>query len=110
MYYTEFEICRDYRLAADGTEQIRVLAQLNATTQSKIREILSNNGYEVKKPIPRMKWTDEINRILVEMRQRGLKTKEIAEMMGLSSGTISMQISNLKRRGKLDAILQVSEL
>ena len=41
---TEFDICQMYRQAKDKREQIKILAELNATYPSRIIKILSKNG------------------------------------------------------------------
>lgn len=46
---TKEEICRDYRLAANKREQIKVLADLNACTKQQIADILIEDGQEVPK-------------------------------------------------------------
>lgn len=46
MYMTEGEICNEYRLAKFKDRQIKILAQLNATTVQKIQKILIENGYD----------------------------------------------------------------
>ena len=46
---TKEEICRDYRLAANKREQIKVLADLNACTKQQIADILIEGGQEVPK-------------------------------------------------------------
>lgn len=46
---TKEEICRDYRLAANKREQIKILAELNACTKQQIADILIEDGQEVPK-------------------------------------------------------------
>lgn len=44
MIYTDEYICESYRRARRPKDQIIILAQLNATTPSEIRKVLSRNG------------------------------------------------------------------
>lgn len=46
---TKEEICRDYKLAANKREQIKILADLNACTKQQIADILIEDGQEVPK-------------------------------------------------------------
>ena len=46
---TKEEICRDYKLAANKREQIKILAHLNACTKQQIADILVEDGQEVPK-------------------------------------------------------------
>jgi len=59
MEMSEKEICRAYLMAVSRPKQIRILAELNGTTQEKIAKILTDNGYllpkkkeKVEKPKP----------------------------------------------------------
>ena len=44
---TNGEICEMYRSSKNKTSQIKILAELNAVPEEKIREILSEGGYEM---------------------------------------------------------------
>lgn len=43
------EICRDYKSAKNKKEQIKILAQLNCTTEAYIKAVLIENGLVVPK-------------------------------------------------------------
>ena len=45
MNMTPEEICRSYREAKKKMEQIKILSELNATTEEEIKKILKENGY-----------------------------------------------------------------
>lgn len=55
MQMTEEEIVRSYKQAASPHKQITVLAELNGTNTATIRDILRDNGIEIKKPGPKPK-------------------------------------------------------
>lgn len=57
MQMTREEIVRDYLQAKNKSKQLKVLADLNLTTQSEIRRVLIEGGVEgVKAPKRLMKW------------------------------------------------------
>lgn len=48
MQMTDGEICREYRLAKNKREQIRILAELNCTDERSIIDILLRGGEKVR--------------------------------------------------------------
>lgn len=52
MEMTESEICRNYRLAKNRSEQLQILAELNVTSRAEIIGILIRGGERVRLAIP----------------------------------------------------------
>lgn len=63
---TKEEICRDYRLAANKRDQIKVLAELNACSKQKIAEMLIEDGQEVPKWYQKKEEPQEPKKVTVE--------------------------------------------
>lgn len=63
---TKEEICRDYRLAANKMEQIKILADLNACTKQQIADILIEDGQEVPKWYQKKEGPQEPKKVTVE--------------------------------------------
>lgn len=91
------EVCLQYRLAKDKKKQIKILAELNATTKQKIVEILTQGGVavpeqkpqtpQVAKPKqPRVFKFDET--LARQLYDQGLMDKEIGRLVGASQPTI----------------------
>lgn len=115
---TEFDICRDYRLAKNKRQQIKILADRNVCGIREIQEILARNGlYSGKLAAPRpvkpegakrvkrrdsLKWTPEMVNTLLAMRERGYKTGDIAESLGINPKQVTQKTYDLTKRGKQD--------
>ena len=63
---TKEEICRDYKLAANKREQIKILAELNACTKQQIADILIEDGQEVPKWYQKKEESQEPKKVTVE--------------------------------------------
>lgn len=82
MTMTNAEIVADYRQAKDKRPQIKILADLNATGMSVIKEILRDAG-EVLPRAP-------LDGAQIEaLYKRGLSDEKIAKEMGCSLGSIA---------------------
>ncbi len=82
---TNGEICELYRSAKHKTSQIKILAELNAVPEEKIREILSKGGYEMSvkatlknKPVTNKKAEVETKPAAVEKKKAEVEQKPAA--------------------------------
>ncbi len=92
---TEEEIRRDVRLAKAPEHQVRVLAELNCTTQKVIRSILSGQTWDeilgIGKPVPRGKgkgWTSSEIALVIKMRNERCTLAQIAKALGRTGGSV----------------------
>lgn len=105
---TEFEICRDYRLAKDPKEQINILSDMTGKTRAEIKEILWRNSQtdsRIKITPPREEkygrtWTEEMDRMLLLLVGRGFTRKKIAEFMAMTKPRVENRLQKLKKEGK----------
>lgn len=75
MWYSEYDICYEVRHALNPYQQIRVLAELNETSVSKIEKILKQNDV----PLPKYQrqsrsYTEKIERM--EVTEDHLKRRQ----------------------------------
>lgn len=114
---TEFDICRDYRLAKNKREQIKILADRNVCGVREIQEILARHGlYDGKIAAPAkpklqkpkkekskgkkyVKWTADMVEALLAMREQEYKTRDIAGRLGVTPMQVTQKTYDvLKRR------------
>lgn len=97
MWMDNEEICLQYRLAKDKKRQIKILAELNATTKAQIVEVLKKGGIVVPEQKPQTPKVDKpkqpkafrFNTELVRsLYDKQLTDKEIAAQMCLHVSTI----------------------
>lgn len=107
MPMTEYEICREYLLAKNPAEQIGILADENCMTRGEIREILYRNSLtdkRIKIKPPRKKtrfyWDAESDGMLVKLHERGFRTKQIAEYMGLEYEQVQNRLTKIRKAMK----------
>lgn len=86
LHMTEGEIIADYRQAKDPEAQIKILADLNCTSEDVIREIVGlppskQRGGKAKRE-------EQSNRIR-ELYNQGFTDKEISEKLGVSASTVA---------------------
>lgn len=105
MEMTVGEILTSYRQAADKSEQVKILAELNLCKMCDIERILAKNGYEV----PRRKgvnmvrapkgrtscitWDDAAVARLEGYVREGLSNLEIADRFGTTEKNISVHVT-----------------
>jgi len=98
----KYEIEVLYRQAADRREEIKILAQLNATTRLEIINVLNELGYDIKKPRKKKSfWTDGRLEALVRFIKHNMPYRVIAETLGCSLSTIDSKVRDLKDEGVL---------
>ena len=94
MTMTESEICLSYQQAKSKKRQIRVLAELNATTQTEIRKILEKNNYSTRKSKVKRAMSDSkiydstLCERYVNLADAGLDTKQIASKLGMTEDAV----------------------
>lgn len=102
---TKEEICRDYKLAANKREQIKILADLNACTKQQIADILIEDGQEVPKWYQKKEGPQEPKKVTVEELDDW--TQKIVEQQlmieALTEQNNALVESNAALREKLDA-------
>ena len=81
MWMDEGEIVRDYNAAANKSEQVKILAELNGCEKKKIVEILQKNGVPVKvrKNRPKTEEEREEQAIRLALHYLDMWNKEIRE-------------------------------
>lgn len=93
MYMTDDEICVRYRQARDKKAQIKILADLNATSKQEIISVLEDAGIplpeklKLDKPKPPRVFKFDEN-LARQFYVQGMMDKEIAEQLGVSKTTI----------------------
>ena len=102
---TKEEICRDYRLAANKREQIKVLADLNACSKQEIADILIEDGQEVPKWYQKKEEPQEPEKVTVEeaMRLTAKITEQTLTIEALKEQNNALGKSNAALSEKLDA-------
>lgn len=102
---TKEEICRDYRLAANKREQIKVLADLNACTKQQIADILIEDGQEVPKWYQKKEEPQEPKEMTVEevVNLTAKITEQTLTIEALKEQNNALGESNAALREKLDA-------
>lgn len=102
---TKEEICRDYKLAANKREQIKILAELNACTKQQIADILIEDGQEVPKWYQKKEEPQEPKKVTVEELDDW--TQKIVEQQlmieALTEHNNALRKSNAALSEKLDA-------
>lgn len=103
---TENEMCREYGMAKNPLEQIKILADLNCISVMDVRKILTKNGITIPKNKRKRSWSDENEKELARMCAAGASVYDMSRRFGLDDCTIYDKINrlNLVRRNK-DAIL-----
>ena len=83
LYMTPEEIKSNYLQAKDRKEQIKVLADLNATSRQRIREVLEEQGVDLNHYVESRKawWTADEDALLRDLWAQGCTIKEIADVM-----------------------------
>lgn len=88
-------IANDYKFAKDKNAQIKILAELNACSESDIINILAKKnlipGLPKKEKLKRAKpviWTPELDREVQTLHREGLTIVEIAERLGINKQSI----------------------
>lgn len=105
---TEFEICREYRQAKYPNEQIKIIADLTCKTREEIKEILMKNGqmkpkketWQTSSSRYGVTWTEEMDRMLLLLVERGFTRKKIAEFMAFTKPRVENRIQKLKKEGR----------
>lgn len=97
MEMTAEEICRDYRLSLRKNAQIKILAELNLTTKTEIKRILSKGGIAVKqKDRPKgtrpTVWTPERIRAFNDYYAQGIKAHQMAALLGVARESVRKRI------------------
>ena len=97
------EICRSYRLAANKSKQVDILADLNGCSPQDIIDILTENGeisgMPKKKKSKSQRWTVDDEKKLIECYENGIGNFEIAEKLGRDYKAVCDKIYNLKKKG-----------
>ena len=81
MLMTDFQIGKMYRLAKDKEEQIKIMAQLNACSEKRIRKIL---GLPIPERQQAKRWSAKEDEIIIDMTNNGYSCQEIAKILGRS--------------------------
>ena len=85
MEMDETEILWNYRNAANPKKMIKILAELNACSKKKIREILEKNGAIPVKEKPRNRnaqcWTKQEDKILIDGLAAGMNSSQVKELL-----------------------------
>lgn len=104
MWYTEGEVLKAYRNAADKSEIVDILCQINSCSRQQIMSILIKNniididGNEIKQAIinknevsdmARINWDKEKLDKIQSMLNEGKTQKQIGEHFGVTAGNIS---------------------
>lgn len=88
---TDEEICALYRESRFKAKQIGILAELNCTCREQIVNILTENGFEIKrKKSVKRPTAESVNlrkKELAEMAAAGMSVKEAAQALGMSYST-----------------------
>ena len=110
MTMTNEEIYRSYKQAKHPERQIGILADLNACRKEEIKTIIKL--YEGENNMVQ-KWTTDMDRILVESREKGTPYGEIAETLGVTIRACENRAYRLsqesKEADKLAAIAKEAE-
>ena len=115
-WMSEKDIADMYTGAANRQKQIKVLAELNACSQSDIREILARKGIEVPAPkvnkqkgVIKIHWSIEQLIELLKLKDSGWSNKALANHFGRSEvavrnvlvkmnpNVVSIQPKNIKK-------------
>ena len=99
--WTEVEIQKLIELRADGKTNQEIAIELGKkppAITAKIMKLIEEGKIEKK----RMPLTDEEIAKLIELRKQDKSTKEIADLMGKTLGTITGNITRLMKEGKLE--------
>ena len=78
MTMSEGEIVREYKAAANRSDQIKILADLNCTTPAAIKEILTKHGYDVPKNL-KMVYVPAAVYCAVQERMHRLESSTVSE-------------------------------
>lgn len=107
---TKEEICRDYRLAANKREQIKVLADLNACTKQQIADILIEDGQEVPKWYQKKEEPQEPKKVTVEeaMNLTAKITEQTLTIEAFKEQNNALGKSNAALSEKLDAAMEAA--
>ena len=90
---TESEICVSYRQAKNKKKQIRILAELNATTQTEIKIILAKCGMSARKESSKRRisasgvYDENLCERYIRLADAGLDAKQIALELGVTADT-----------------------
>ena len=110
LIYSDYEIIKDYGEAANKREQIKILADLNCCKQDEIVAVLSKNGI----PLPegwgkknrgrtqKIEWTDAMIKRLRDCYSDGMSQKDIAEVFGIGSASVSRAIEKFGIKEKAE--------
>lgn len=107
---TEYEICREYRLAKRPKVQIGILADMTCKSREEIKEILyrgslKDKRIKVSRPAAHrygFAWTEELDNMLRLLRARGFTREKMADFLDLSVSQVSNRITQLKKEGTAD--------
>lgn len=101
-------MCREYRQAKHPNEQIKIIADLTCKTREEIEEILVRNGqmkpkketWQTSSSRYGVTWTEEMDRMLLLLIERGFTRKKIAEFMAFTKPRVENRIQKLKKEGR----------
>lgn len=111
---TDGEIVTSYKQARFPKRQITILSQLNCMKRQEIKDILTKAGCNLNKPTPKKKvhlnadsvvrqvidW-ERVEPELIELYYDGYTYVEIAEILSISTASISKRITMLENQEKI---------
>jgi hypothetical protein len=102
---TEEQIVNSYKNAINPIKQVKILAELNATTKNEILRILKRNDVTIHKPKPKKypKPSEEMIATLRKMYGEGATYAKMGEALNRSGGYIHKLIKQLIDKGEMDA-------
>lgn len=102
MWMDNGQICRDYKQAKDKPYQIKILSQLNACSEAKIRQILKDGNCSIAQKRKRrqpVEWTEERIDYLIKRHKEKIKPFVIAKEMKLDASSIRWKLKHLRETG-----------
>ncbi len=92
-----------YKQAKDPQKQIDILADMYVCTKDEIRQLLGLPIVERTRRQQYTKWTPKLDNLLLELQEDGKTSREIAELIGTTEGSVSKRAFRLRTKAEKSA-------